>query len=162
MFGKNHSVSTILIENIPHLLTVKCSWVSLALWASWASKKIPLEAEEMVKSIYNHFRRSTARQRAFKEFQDLTNIGNHKILSIYLDRSFPRICHLCTPRNIRAEHLIWVQHSKTTRVKAKNPSSNSRFRHKFYGRRIRHGNLSMCIRSSWWIKMVTGSICLFW
>ena len=81
MFGANHSVSTLLKDKIPNLLTVKCSCHSLALCASYACKKLPPEAEETVKLIYNHFSRSTSRRREFETFQIFADIAKHIILS---------------------------------------------------------------------------------
>jgi hypothetical protein len=81
MFGAHHSVSTLLGDEMPYALTVKCSCHSAHLVASYATKRLPSGLEEGLRAIYNHFSHSTARRRNFKAFQDLHNEANHKILS---------------------------------------------------------------------------------
>lgn len=81
LFGSNHSVSTLLSDEIPYLLTVKCSCHSTHLGASHATKRLPGDLENGLRAIYNHFRHSTARRRDFESFQRMQNTAKHKILS---------------------------------------------------------------------------------
>ncbi len=81
MFGINHSVSTLLKEEIPDILAVKCSCHSIHLVASYACKLLPEELEITVRDIVNTFSKSFARKRDFAAFQEFTAISKHAILS---------------------------------------------------------------------------------
>lgn len=81
MFGKNHSVSTLLKEVMPNVLTIPCSCHSAHLCASYACKRLPKEMEDVMRGIYCHFSRSSARQREFAKFQDFVKAAQHTILS---------------------------------------------------------------------------------
>ncbi|KZR98272.1 Uncharacterized protein APZ42_006380, partial [Daphnia magna] len=63
MFGRHHSVSTLLTSALPNLLTVKCSCHSMNLSASYACKRLPVDIEDGLRGVFNHFRHSTARRR---------------------------------------------------------------------------------------------------
>ena len=81
MFGVNHSVSTLLGDEMPYLLTVKCSCHTIHLVASYAAKCLPAELEDGLRAIYNHFSHSTARRRDFTAFQVMEHQAKLKILS---------------------------------------------------------------------------------
>ena len=81
MFGRNHSVSTLLKELMPNLLTVPCSCHSAYLCASYACKRHPKEMEDVMRGIYNHFSRSSARKREFAMFQEFVHAAQHTIES---------------------------------------------------------------------------------
>lgn len=80
MFGKNHSVTSLLKKNLPQLLAVKCSCHSSHLCASYASKNLPLFLEKCLKWFYNHFSKSSGRRKVFAEFQKFVNVDPHAIL----------------------------------------------------------------------------------
>ena len=81
MFGRNHSVSTLLKEEIPDILAVKCSCHSIHLVASYACKLLPEELEITVRDIVSTFSKSSARKRDFAAFQEFAAISKHVILS---------------------------------------------------------------------------------
>ena len=80
MFGRHHSVKTLLKNDIPNLYTMKCICHSLALVASYATQKIPDEIEKTVREIYTYFMYSFKRQTQYEEFQSFCEIKPHKIL----------------------------------------------------------------------------------
>lgn len=80
MFGKNHSVSQLLIKDHPWILPVKCSCHLIHLCASNASLKLPKSLEDLCRNVYSHFSLSSLRTKAFHEFQDFFNIKQHKLL----------------------------------------------------------------------------------
>jgi len=49
MFGEHHSVKTLLENEVPFVS--KCPCYSLALCASYASKKIPIEVEQLMREV---------------------------------------------------------------------------------------------------------------
>ena len=81
MFGRNHSVSTLLKELMPNLLTVPSPCHSAHLYASYACKRLPKEMEDVMRGIYNHFSRSSARRREFAVFHEFVHAAQHTILS---------------------------------------------------------------------------------
>ena len=81
MFGANHSVSTLLKEELPCILAVKCSCHSIHLVASKACRMLPEELEITVRDIVNTFSKSSARRREFVAFQEFANIAKHVMLS---------------------------------------------------------------------------------
>ncbi len=81
MFGKKHSVSTLLKEEVPSIVVVKCSCHSIHLASCRASRKLPEELESGMCEIFNHFAHSSARQREFSEFQDFAGVAKHIIFS---------------------------------------------------------------------------------
>ena len=74
MVGKNHSVSTILKQSVPHLTVVRCISHSLAKVASHAVAKLPSYLEFIVSEIYNHFSRFTLRRQEYGQLHE-TNEG---------------------------------------------------------------------------------------
>lgn len=81
MFGKKHSVSTLLKEVMPNVLTVPCSSHSAHLCASYECKRLLKEMEDVMRGIYCHFSRSSARKREFSKFQEFVQVAEHTILS---------------------------------------------------------------------------------
>lgn len=79
MMGRHNSVSKLLQNDIPHLFILKCVCHSFALVASYASREIPDEVENLCKHIYNYFK-SFKRLTEYREFQNFVDIKPHKIL----------------------------------------------------------------------------------
>lgn len=77
MFGRNHSVTSLLKKNFPRLLAVKYSCHSFHLCASYASKNLPLFLKTSLRWFYNHFSRRSGRRKVFAEFQKCVNVEPH-------------------------------------------------------------------------------------
>lgn len=69
MMGDHLSVSTLIHKNHPGVVIVKCSCHSIHLVASYACKKLWNSLEDLVRTIYNHFKRSPKRTAAFADLQ---------------------------------------------------------------------------------------------
>lgn len=69
MMGPNHSVSTLIKTNHPQVVIVKCSCHLIHLVASYACKMLPNSLEDLVRTIYNHLKRSPKRTAEFIKFQ---------------------------------------------------------------------------------------------
>lgn len=80
MMGKNHSVSVLLKNDVPHMFILKCICHSVALCASQACKKLPDRLEVLVKNLYSHMNHSFKRLNEFKDFQLFTETKIHKLL----------------------------------------------------------------------------------
>ena len=80
MFGKNHSVSQLLVSNHPWILPVKCSCHMINLCSSHASLKLPKSLEDLCRNLYAHFHVSSQRRNALAEFQDFLKIDRHQML----------------------------------------------------------------------------------
>ncbi|XP_025203832.1 zinc finger protein 862-like [Melanaphis sacchari] len=80
MFGEHHSVKTLLENEVPSIFVIKCLCHSLALCASYACKKIPIEVEELMREIYTYMKYSYKRQTHFEEFQSFVEVKPHKLL----------------------------------------------------------------------------------
>jgi hypothetical protein len=70
MFGKNHSVSILLKEFMPNLLAVPFSCHSAKCCDSYACKLLPREMGDVIRGIYNHFSRNSARKRESSKYQN--------------------------------------------------------------------------------------------
>lgn len=81
MMGNNHSVATLLRDELPNIIIVKCSCHMIHLCASYACLKLPKSLEDLCRNIFTHFNLSSKRQDAFKEFQNFVGVEPHKILS---------------------------------------------------------------------------------
>lgn len=81
MFGQHHSVSTLLKEKIPDIVTIKCSCHSVHLAASYACKCLPEELDEIMRLVYNHFSNSSNRRHRLAAFQEFANVQVNQILS---------------------------------------------------------------------------------
>jgi len=80
MFGSKHSVKVLFEKDIPYLYSMKCICHSLALVASYATKKIPDSVEKIVREIYTYFMYSFKRQNEYKQFQTFCELRPHTIL----------------------------------------------------------------------------------
>ena len=80
MFGKNHSVSQMLVRDYQWILPVKCSCHMIHLCASHSSMKLQKSLEDLCRNVYSHFSLSSQRCEAFSEFQDFLNLNKHRIL----------------------------------------------------------------------------------
>ncbi len=81
MFGCRQSVSTLLKQEIPHLLSVKCSCHSIHLVACYATRVLLDTIEAGLRAVYNHFSNSSARRRDFVAFQEFADCEKHIILA---------------------------------------------------------------------------------
>jgi len=80
MFGKHHSVKTLLEKDVEDLFVLKCVCHSLALCASYACTKLPNDVEQLIKEIYTYMKYSFKRQSQFSEFQIFVDTKPHKML----------------------------------------------------------------------------------
>ena len=119
MFGCNHSVSILLKERIPDIVVVKCSCHSIHLVSSYASKKLPDELEATVRSIYNHFSRSSARRRDFANIQQFAEVEQHSILSPGQTRWLSReYCILCILEQMDPLIIYFTEEEKAHKTRA--------------------------------------------
>lgn len=81
MMGRNHSLKTLLTNDIPHLF-MKCVCHSLALCASHACASLPNSPKKLVRNIYTYMQYSFKRQSQFKDFQVFLNLKPHKLLQL--------------------------------------------------------------------------------
>ncbi|CAG9825645.1 unnamed protein product [Phaedon cochleariae] len=86
MVGKYHSVFSLLKEEFPHIVCVRCSCHMAHLAISKACLKLPRHDEDLLRNIASHFNRSALRRTQFQEFQDFFNVEIHKILSPSITR----------------------------------------------------------------------------
>lgn len=70
MFGVNHSVSTLLRQKVPQIITIKCGCHLLHLCSSYASKVLPDHLEDLLRTITSHFSHSPKAKNALSAFQD--------------------------------------------------------------------------------------------
>ena len=82
MFGEHHSVVTLLKQDVPHVLAVKCSCHLIHLCASYACLKMSTSLEDLCRNVYSHFSRSSLRQKEFQEFQEFVEAEPHKLLGV--------------------------------------------------------------------------------
>lgn len=80
MMGNNHSLKTLLEQDIPDLFIMKCICHSLALCASYACEKLPDTVEKLIRNVFSYMSHSFKRQSEFKDFQVFLNIKPHKLL----------------------------------------------------------------------------------
>jgi len=80
MFGINHSVKTLLENEVKGIFVMKCICHSLALCASYACEKIPNFFEDLVRELYVYMKYSFKRQTEFSEFQTFVESKPHKLL----------------------------------------------------------------------------------
>nr|CAI5863198.1 unnamed protein product [Callosobruchus analis] len=80
MVGAQNSVSSRIIEAIPHIFVMKCICHSFHLCASYACEKLPQEVEKFTRDVYNYFSNSPKRTGELKDFQHFTNTSPLKIL----------------------------------------------------------------------------------
>lgn len=80
MMGNNHSLKSLLLQDIPNLFVMKCICHSFHLCASYACQKLPRFVEDLTRDISNYFNASPKRSENLKEFQAFCNVKMHKIL----------------------------------------------------------------------------------
>lgn len=80
MFGENHSVVSLLKEELPQICAIKCSSYVIHLCASQACLKLPRSVEDLPRNLGSHFSRSSKRQHRLQEFQKFFDVEMHKIL----------------------------------------------------------------------------------
>ncbi|KAL1379496.1 hypothetical protein pipiens_014859, partial [Culex pipiens pipiens] len=71
MTGSNHSLFTLLRNDCPHIVLIRCVCHSMALCASYAVSKLPEYLEQTMKDIYGYITASPARLQQYKEIQEL-------------------------------------------------------------------------------------------
>lgn len=81
MFGEYHSVVALLKNDLPNIVTTKCSCHMIHLVASKACSKLSQTAEDLLRNLGSHFHRSHKRVKEFKEFQQFFQVDIHRILS---------------------------------------------------------------------------------
>ncbi|KZS07402.1 Uncharacterized protein APZ42_028950 [Daphnia magna] len=79
MFGENNSVSQRLKQEIPHLVTVKCTCHSSHLSYSKAFAMLPSIIEEFVREVPSHFS-AYKKKDTLIEFQQFCQVEIHSIL----------------------------------------------------------------------------------
>lgn len=79
--GFNNSLQALLKQDVPNLFLMKFVCHSLALFASYDSKKIPDEVANLDKNMHSYFKYSSKRQTEFKHFQRFTEVKPHKLLN---------------------------------------------------------------------------------
>lgn len=82
MMGKNHSVMTLLQQDIPGIFIMKCICHSLVLCASHAASKLPQEVEELVRECYCYLKYSCKRLQKFETLQKIMTVPVHKLLKL--------------------------------------------------------------------------------
>ena len=85
MFGEQHSVVSLLKQDVPYVLAVKCSCHLIHLCSSYACQKLSTSLEDLCRNIYSHFSRSSLRQKVYtqyKQFQEFVEAEPHKLLSL--------------------------------------------------------------------------------
>ncbi|CAG5075438.1 Protein of unknown function [Cotesia congregata] len=108
MAGSKHSIFTLLKEDFPNIVTVKCSCHMIHLVASKACQKLPESLESLLKKLSSHFHKSSIRQDRLREFQEYFSVQSHRILSpsntrwLALKECVDRALEQYTPLN---EHL---------------------------------------------------------
>lgn len=80
MMGENHSLKTMLTNDVPGLFVLKCTCHSLALCASYACLKLPRGPEDFVRDIHSYMKYSFKRTSEFREFQQFVDAKPHKLL----------------------------------------------------------------------------------
>lgn len=80
MFGRNHFVSQLLLQDHPWIVPVKCSCHLIHLCSSRATLKLPKSLEDLCRNISAHFHFSSQRRDALHEFQKFFNVEERNIL----------------------------------------------------------------------------------
>ncbi|CAB4041371.1 Hypothetical predicted protein [Paramuricea clavata] len=70
MFGEQHSVVSLVKQDVPHVLAVKCSCHLIHLCSSYACQKLSTSLEDLCRNVYSHFSRSSLRQKEYQQFQE--------------------------------------------------------------------------------------------
>ncbi|CAD6210503.1 GSCOCG00010903001-RA-CDS, partial [Cotesia congregata] len=73
--GANHSVSTLLREDLPDIIVIKCICHSLHLCAKKAAELLPRQLEYLIRETHNWFSHSPKRKDEYKEIYNIINNG---------------------------------------------------------------------------------------
>ena len=82
--GVNHSVYTLMKEDIPNLILIKCICHSLHLACSHASDTLPSNIDFMIRETHNWFHRSALRRESYLEVHRTINDGKDPLQMIPL------------------------------------------------------------------------------
>lgn len=82
MMCDNYSFKTLVVKDIPHLLSVECTIHNLALGALKTASVLPESIEKFIKAVYMYLKYSSKRTAKFLMIQELLELPAHKILNI--------------------------------------------------------------------------------
>ncbi len=77
---------SLLKQNVPHVLAVKCSCHLIHLCSSYACQKLSTSLEDLCRNVYSHFSRSSLRQKEYQQFQEFVEAEPHKLLGLVQTR----------------------------------------------------------------------------
>lgn len=80
MMGRNNSVKTRLLKDVPTVFISGCSSHLIHLCAVAASSRLPSYIEELTRDLFSHFSCSTKRREEFIEYQSFLELQPHVIL----------------------------------------------------------------------------------
>ncbi|KAK7873932.1 hypothetical protein R5R35_012946 [Gryllus longicercus] len=99
--GKNHSLYTLLKEDCPDLILIKCICHSLNNASSSASEALPSSVEFLCKEVYNWFSNSSNRKIEYQKLFNLINTGEDS-------REFRKFVQLSTTRWLARYNAVKV------------------------------------------------------
>ncbi|KAG5881767.1 hypothetical protein JTB14_005530 [Gonioctena quinquepunctata] len=120
MFGEKQSVVSLLKNELPHIVCIKCSCHMTHLATSKACLKLPRSVEDLLRNVGSHFSRSYSRIAKFKEFQIFFQTDIHKILSpshtrwLSLKACVDRVLEQYIPLKEYFRETVFSDPSKTT------------------------------------------------
>lgn len=85
--GLNHSLFTLLKEEMPHLILFKCSCHSINLCVTKASTELPSSLDFLAREIYNWFSCSPLRKLEYQKIYNLINMNENKIFYNFMQLS---------------------------------------------------------------------------
>lgn len=80
MMGKNNSVKSRILTDVPHVFISGCSSHLIHLCSVAASSKLPSTIEELTRNVFSHFSFSTKRREEFVEYQTFLDLAQHNFL----------------------------------------------------------------------------------
>ena len=104
MFDEQHSVVSLLKQDVPYVLAVKCSCHLIHLCSSYACQKLSTSLEDLCRNIYSHFSRSSLRQKEYQQFQQFVEAEPHKLLSLAQTRWL--LLESCVRRILEQWHAL--------------------------------------------------------
>lgn len=119
MVGEKHSVFSLLKQDFPNIVCVKCSCHMIHLAASNACLRLPRSVEDFLRNIGSHFSRSYSRQVSFQEFQEFFHTEIHKIISpattrwLSLKACVDRVLEQYTPLKMYLRDVVFQDPSRT-------------------------------------------------
>ncbi|XP_066600739.1 SCAN domain-containing protein 3-like [Prorops nasuta] len=96
--GKNKSLYTLLKNDIPHLILVKCACHSIHLCVSKASYELPGDLDYLAQEVYNWFSNSSLRRIQYKQIFNLINLNE--------DRNFKQFIQLSRTRWLSRYNVV--------------------------------------------------------